>query len=553
MTVFKKPMPGEHTAKYTSRGNMQPYDVMSPEAQPSYLPLLPSKRQFIRPTITIEQSGSAEPPIAFTEQSPVKRQFIHSTVPSKRVPPMPVPQQQPMQAPVPVVPPQFMAPFVALPQLPAQAQVQQVQPTVSPLSNRWRPGKSLRQKQQGTKQKGKKSRGKRIRRLLIVVSVLTIIAVVFFSQGNGAAGAWLADTMRAVLGPTVTAQVESWYLGLSDTTHNIQYQLGGQHVDAPWSVGTLAPTPVPPPTWSTLKPMPLGHMTPMVTPAIAGEGVWSTQEQAPAPYNYLPLDAKAFIRPDPTHPYAIVTMLQFDTRFINLHMVAGTVEPGGPRGHNGSGVIPSSAQQGNTLLAAFNGGFKYADGQYGMMVNGVVYVPPQNGSATIAVTQEGKIILGAWGVDPRFTSTNRDLVAWRQNASLLINNGVINPLTSDGAAWGGTILNSAYTWRSGLGLTANGTFIYAAGDYLTALTLGKALKAAGAVMAMQTDINPYWVRAFLYSHSSNGSYNIIKLNPAMQGSGIEYLYGNQRDFFYLTRYSPPPPPQPAHARETYPQ
>ncbi len=565
MTVFKKPMPGEHTAEYNSARNMQPYDVMSPEAQPSYLPLLPGKRQFIRPTIIIEpsaSSGYSEPPVASIAQSPVspvKRQFVGPMVSSKRLPPLPVPQlpeipqQWPAQASVPVVSPPFVALPVALPHPPAQAQVQQVQATGKPSHNRWRPGKSLRQKQQGKKQKGKKSRGKRIRRLLIVVSMLTIIAVVFFSQGNGAAGAWLADTMRAVLGPTLTAQVESWYLGLSDTTHNIQYQLGGQHVDAPWSVGTLAPTPVPPPTWSTLKPMPLGRMAPLVSPAIAGEGVWSAQEQAPAPYNYLPLDAKAFIRPDPSHPYAIVTMLQFDTRFINLHMVAGTVEPGGPRGYNGSGVIPSSAQQGNALLAAFNGGFKYADGQYGMMVNGVVYVPPQNGSATIAVTREGKIILGAWGVDPRFTSTNRDLVAWRQNASLLINNGVINPLTSDGAAWGGTILNSAYTWRSGLGLTANGTLIYAAGDYLTALTLGKAMKAAGAVMAMQTDINPYWVRAFLYSHSSNGSFNIIKLNPGMQGSGTEYLYGNQRDFFYLTRYSPPPPPQPPHAREAYPQ
>lgn len=205
------------------------------------------------------------------------------------------------------------------------------------------------------------------------------------------------------------------------------------------------------------------------------------------------------------------------------------------------------------MLATFNGGFKYADGEYGMMTNGVMYVPPQNGVATIAVTKEGKIILGAWGTDPRLTSTKHDLVAWRQNAALLINNGVINPLTSDGSAWGGTILNSAYTWRSGIGITAGGTLIYAAGDYLTALTLGQAMKAAGVVMAMQTDINPYWVRAFLYSRSSGGAYAISKLNPAMQGSGTEYLYGNQRDFFYLTRYSPPPPPQPTHARETYPQ
>ncbi|MDQ6643416.1 MAG: phosphodiester glycosidase family protein, partial [Chloroflexota bacterium] len=154
----------------------------------------------------------------------------------------------------------------------------------------------------------------------------------------------------------------------------------------------------------------------------------------------------------------------------------------------------------------------------------------------------GQIILGAWGLDPRLNSGNSNLVAWRQNAALLINNGKINPLTQDGAAWGGTILNAAYTWRSGIGITAHGTLIYAAGSSLTALTLGEALKAAGAVMAMQTDINPFWVRAFLYNRNAGGTLSISKLNPAMYGTGTEYLSTTQRDFFYLTRYAPPLPP-----------
>jgi hypothetical protein len=360
------------------------------------------------------------------------------------------------------------------------------------------------------------------------------------SQGNGEAGAWTADTLRAVLGPTITAQIESWYLGITNTTRQAQYQLSNKQVAAPWTVGTVGPTPTLPlqSKKAALAPMPLPLMKPVISPAIPGEGVWAVQGMAPAPYNYLPLDAKAFFRPDPSHPYAIVTLLQFDTRFILLHMVAGTLEPGGPRGVRGSGVIPAADQKGDALLAAFNGGFKYADGQYGLMINGTVYVPPQPGVATIAATKEGKILLGAWGVDPRLNSNNPDLVAWRQNASLLINNDVINPLTQDGAAWGGTILNSAYTWRSGLGLTAKGTLIYAAGDSLTALTLGQALRAAGAVMAMQTDINPFWVRAFLYNHDPGKPLTITKLNPSMQGNGTEYLYGTERDFFYLTRVTP---------------
>ncbi|GAC1692790.1 MAG: hypothetical protein NVS9B9_15110 [Ktedonobacteraceae bacterium] len=361
-------------------------------------------------------------------------------------------------------------------------------------------------------------------------------------------GAWTADTFRATFGPTITAQVESWYLGISDKTHQLQYQLSGKPVTSPW---TVKPTATPTMASSngsthiapTMLPMSLSSMQPFVTPSIGGEGVWQIQDTALAPHTDLPVVAKAFIRPDPSHPYALATLLQFDTRFSFLHMVAGISQPGGPVGKSGTGGIPATDQNGNSLLAVLNGGFKYADGHYGMASQGTVYVPPQPGAATLAVTKEGQIALGAWGKDPLLTSTNTDLAAWRQNGALLIDNGINNPLTQDGAAWGGTILNRAYTWRSGIGITAQNTLVYAAGDTLTAQTLAEALHTAGAVMAMQTDINPFWVRAFLYQRLSNGTLSIAKLYPSMQGSGYEYLYkSEQRDFFYITRVTNPPQP-----------
>lgn len=392
--------------------------------------------------------------------------------------------------------------------------------------------------------KRRKTRGQRLRRWLVACSLLLIIGVLLLGQGNGEAGAWLADSSRAILGPTITAQIEAWYLAGTDMLQQMAYHASGQTVAAPWAV---APTLTRRTTPNSPKAMMLPSISPMVAPALAGEGTWLTQEMAPTPYNFFPLVAKTFLRPDPSHPYAIATLLQFDSRFAALHMVAGSREPGGPRGLFGPGRIPSADQNGNALLAAFNGGFKYADGQYGMMVNGTVYVPPQAGAATLAVTREGQVILGAWGVDPRLNKENTDLVAWRQNASLLIDHETINPLTHDGAAWGGTILNSAYTWRSGIGITAQGTLLYAAGNALTAATLATTLKAAGAVMALQTDINPFWVRAFLYTRNSQGVLNITKLHPSMQGRGTEYLDGTTRDFFYLTRVVPaslPPLPKP---------
>jgi len=391
---------------------------------------------------------------------------------------------------------------------------------------------------------GARSRPAWVWRVTVTFSLLMLIMAAILSVGNGETGAWFADTFRAILGPTVTTQIESWYLGATDLLHQAQYQLDGKQVSAPWSVtsATGMPSLTPPPhVPHTLGPVPMSlqSIMPLFSPTISGAGSWETISMAPAPYGNLPLAAKTFIQPDSSHPFAVVTLLKFDSRFILLHMVAGTSQPGGPLGIPGPGVIPAAKQAGNALLAAFNGGFMYADGQYGMAANGTVYVPPQPGAATIAVTKQGQLIMGAWGVDPRLNSSNTDLAAWRQNDALLINHGTINSLTQDGAAWGATILNSAYTWRSGIGITAQGSLVYAGGNSLTARTLAIALKAAGAVMAMQTDINPYWVRAFVYNRASNGALSITKLNPNMQGTGTEYLYGTARDFFYLTRFAPP--------------
>lgn len=378
-----------------------------------------------------------------------------------------------------------------------------------------------------------RGRNHRRHRLLVgAVSMLLLIAVLA-TQLNGVFGGWLADELRAVLGPQATAQVESWFLGVQDSFNQAKYQISGKPASAPWSA--------PPGSNSDTQPhvrqhaMPLPAIAPLIQPALPGEGIWTTDGLPPPSPDQPPLAAKTFLRPDPARPYAVVTLLQLDLRYLSLHIVAGKNEPGGPLGHHGSSVIPQEDRQNDSLFAAFNGGFKYADGHYGLMTQGTVYVPPQPNAATIAVTAQGQVLLDAWGRDPDLTATNTNLVAWRQNAALLLDHGQLNPLTSDGAAWGGVWLNKAHTWRSAIGITDHGTLIYGAGDSLSAATLGKAMLAAGASMAMQTDINPLWVRCFLYQSSASGELQIAKLHPGMQGSGREYLQGTDRDFFYLMR------------------
>lgn len=412
-------------------------------------------------------------------------------------------------------------------------------------------------------------------------------------QANGSGGAAAADAMRAVFGPAITARVEATYLNIADLINTAQYKLEGQTAHAPWSVApsaTAAPaaatatarivattvpasdtlpatpltqpaaspqptqqpaaprsTPTQPPfslptaprstatAMSARSPMPLSPLPPVVMPALAGEGIWTTAGLPAAGRGGVPPVAKAYLRPDGARPYALATILQVDLRVARLHIVSGVSEPGGSIGHGGSGAIPPGDTQGGRLLAVFNGGFKYADGAYGLMSGGRVYVPAVQGAATIAVTRSGNVIMGTWGLDRRLTPANRALVAWRQNAGLLIDHGHISAHSQDGAAWGLTILNSTYTWRSGIGLTSHGTLLYVAGNSLSAATLAQTLLAAGAVTAMQLDINPFWVRCFTYGRGAQGEVVAWALNPAMAGIGMEYFYGFARDFFYLTR------------------
>lgn len=384
--------------------------------------------------------------------------------------------------------------------------------------------------------RGQRQKSKHVRRWFLCAGIVVLIVLLFTTQMK----VWTTNTIRDLFSPTFTTP-----------PHNISIQPSAQNLTPLVIEVPLLRKPLPAFS-STLPPMPLMRIKPMLTPALAGEGVWVPQSASPAPYTSLPLVATTFIRPDPSRPSAIVRLAQYDTRFVRLHMVAGTTQPGGPRGISGPGVIPAGDQKGNALLAAFNGGFMYADGQYGMYVNGTTYVPAQQGDATVAVTKDGHIFIGTWGIDQRLNSRNKDLIAWRQNVFLLIDHGIINPLAQNGSLWGLTVLNRpwGYTARSGLGITARGTFLYAEGNYLSPQSLAQALAAAGAVMAMQTDMNPFWVRAFFYNRDHHGNMQITKLDSAMYGTGTEYLNSTFRDFFYLTRFTfvPPPPPREVSAQ-----
>ena len=90
-----------------------------------------------------------------------------------------------------------------------------------------------------------------------------------------------------------------------------------------------------------------------------------------------------------------------------------------------------------------------------------------------------------------------DVVSVRQNLDLLVDNGRPVPglNANDTTQWGFTLGNAVYVWRSGIGVTADGALVYVGGPGLNITDLANLLVRAGAVRAMELDINTDWVNS----------------------------------------------------------
>ncbi len=159
-------------------------------------------------------------------------------------------------------------------------------------------------------------------------------------------------------------------------------------------------------------------------------------------------------------------------------------------------------QRPDRLVAAFNSAFRLKDSHGGVYAGGRTHGKLQPGAASLVIDKQGTISVGAWGSDVSMTP---DVAAVRQNLSLLVSGGQVVPgiQSNNAKKWGATIGNAYYVWRSGIGVTATGAAVYVAGDRLSGLTLAQLLQRAGAVRAMELDINPDWT-SFIEYRSAEG-------------------------------------------------
>jgi hypothetical protein len=188
------------------------------------------------------------------------------------------------------------------------------------------------------------------------------------------------------------------------------------------------------------------------------------------------------------------------------------------------------------VVAVFNGGFKVAAGAGGSEADGSVLRPLVDGDMTIALNAEGQWEMGDWG-SPGFPAKDFHAMSLRQNLPPLVLDGAVTAAgaTSEWNQWGSTVSHSPNELRTGLGVDARGNLIYVASTVpVAADQLGRALVAAGAVEAMQLDINPAWPimgASRRPMHVSGGRFQ-VQLSSTLHDASI-YETGWIRDFFVV--------------------
>jgi hypothetical protein len=260
---------------------------------------------------------------------------------------------------------------------------------------------------------------------------------------------------------------------------------------------------------------------PLIAPALPGEGVWR------APFHGLherpPVLVTSF-RSNPAYPQMVAGVAWIDHTETSTMLYPGIQEPSVVIARRGPEEVPPSLRY--KLLATFNSAFKLSDSGGGYGENGVTYAAMHDGEATIVRFRNGRVDVIGWRGGPRI---GRNIAFARQNLQLIVEGGRPNPNLSDGPEWGATLGNAIQVWRSSVGIDRHGNLIYAAADYQTVGSLAQIMIRAGAVRAMELDINAYWPSFITYTGA--GAIGAANLLPSMTRSPERYLTPDDRDFF----------------------
>ena len=353
---------------------------------------------------------------------------------------------------------------------------------------------------------------RRLRRVVLIATAICLVPAAFSYVGavtgfrNVGFSIASVEWMRAHGGNGVVSQIEDWYYTLTAPSK------GGPTLSSLPQVGVAGDG-----STQVYRPP---RIKPVIHPALPGEGVWHAAAAHAGPQPPVLLTT---FRSSREYPRFVAGVAWIDSKRTRLQYMPGLAEP--PEiSHRGPAEVPPAMRK--RVVATFNGGFPLETSNAGLIYRGHVVASMVDGIATLVEYRDGKVDIVRWHGGP---AGRPDIWFAKQNLPPIIYEGRLNPNLSDGPEWGATVNNAVRVWRSGLGIDSRGNLIYAAANYQTVGSLAEILKRAGAVRALELDINEDWTSFITYRRP--GAVDPSNLLPEMFRSPSRYLTPDERDFF----------------------
>ncbi len=357
---------------------------------------------------------------------------------------------------------------------------------------------------------------RRARRIVLLAALICLIPAgvsyveAMTEKHNVGLGVSSVEWLREHGGNSIVSEIENWYYTLTAP------EKGGPPLKALPVVGVQTPQ-EPTPVKRIYRPP---DVKPIIHPALPGEGVWKPAGAGTEPQPPVLLTT---FRSDPEYPQFVAGVAWIDAKRTHLAYVPGLDEPPELE-RRGPAEVPPALR--DRVVATFNGGFPLETSNAGLIYEGKVIEPMVDGIATVVEYRNGTVDIVRW-----FRGETDPPHIWfaKQNLPPIIYEGKLNPDLGDGTEWGATVNNAVRVWRSGLGIDAHGNLLYAAANYQTVESLAKILQRAGAVRAIELDINEDWTSFISYRHP--GAADPTNLLPEMFRPPERYLTPDERDFF----------------------
>ena len=383
---------------------------------------------------------------------------------------------------------------------------------------RWRP--LGRRRNSGDRRRGRIRRFFRRRTVRVILALIAVfccwlafsVGQALAAPGGGSVSSKLAEWARDhYLGPVVT--FGEW----------LTYQppkVGGK---PGFSLAVPSTAPTKYKHAKGFRPIiPARLSSPAGTP-LPGEGQWRVLETV----HGQPAIFSTLLRPSSVYTSYVAGILSMDQRLVKFQLRPGAEDPG-PGNWKAQPWISPGTRAG--LLATFNGGFKLNTSGGGFYLNGASRGPLTNGTASVVYYRNGTIKIGTWGTEVHMTN---NVVGVRQNLKLIVDHGHVPASVNQDVEtnWGATLGGGYYVWRSGLGITRDGRIIFVYGPALNVQELAGLLQRAGAVEALQLDINPEWTSFEYYKTDRHPSDPTpVAVLPTQEAPAYRYYSVFSRDF-----------------------